>query len=246
MIDLIFVIFSLIFVVTAFLRGFVREIFALINWSMALIMTYYFAPLISPLFYSYASSTLIVDIIAKVVIFIVTFIAFAFASSTITKIIQGKIPISIDKSLGVFFGIIKTLVIFGIIYSVMLNLYVSLADKTKDEASINAPDFFKNAKTYNIIRYSGEIIDPLVEEFFSSTTKNIVDDNILNEFIKKNNIDQNVTKEIINNKEQIDKINKENNSNSKNNIENLIKEKNIGYEKIDIQKMNRLIDILEK
>jgi membrane protein required for colicin V production len=245
MIDLIFILFSIVFVVTAFLRGFVKEVFSLLNWAISLMITYYFSPIIAPLFYSYASSTLIIDLVVKTILFIFTFIAFAFLTSTIAKIAQDKIPVSIDKSLGVFFGMIKTLIIFGIIYSVILNLYVNLADKSKEEASIKAPDFLTNAKSYNIIRYSGEIIDPIVESFFLSTTKDIMQGNVLNEFIKENKIDQNIVKEIENSKDKINNIrqNKDNNI-SDSDIKNL--KNNIGYDKNDIQKMNRLIDIIEK
>lgn len=254
-IDLIFVVFGLIFIVSAFIRGFVKEIFSLLNWVIAIAMSYVLTPIISPLFYSYSSSFGIVDIVIKTIIFIFSFIIAAFSTMTIAKTVKELVPAPIDKSLGVFYGIIKTLLIFGLLYSVMLNFYAMLLNSDKEKAVASSPEWLTDSKTYNIIRYSGQILDPIVTSFFKSAYSNFED---LNDDKVKDKIKQGLG-------DQIEKISQEDyfdqdNDNSSNDndvnpsdvINNeAIKKvddtiKNLGYDKIDIEKMNNLIDILRK
>ncbi len=250
--DLIFLIFFFIFVITAFLRGFIKEFFNLFSWIISLFVCYFVAPWITSLIKSESSNGVVIDIIAKFGVFVITFIIISFSTSSLVKALKAIVPTSIDKSLGVFYGILKTLLVFGFIYSLMLNFYsILLGIDTKNINKTN-PQWLVSAKSYNIIKYSGEFIDPFVKSFISSTYKNI-----------KNNISK-IPSDILN--KEIDNIAKEEDSNSEkeNLLDDLINKnedidkniinneaineviKNIGYEKIDIEKMNRLIDILNK
>ncbi len=238
--DLVFVVFTLIFILTAFLRGFVKEIFLLFNWVTALLMSYFLAPLVSSLFKSSSIKGLVIYTVIGSVIFIATLIITSLSTSGLVKSLRSITPSSIDKSLGIFYGIIKTLLIFGVLYAVILNLFSAFLGTDKNSSIKESPDWLTNAKSYNIIRYSGELVDPIVESFFNSTYKDMQDkikDMPLNDLGKK--MEDIAT----------DKIESE----SKILIEEAVKDKNLddevgnpGYKKQDIENMRRLMDILSK
>ena len=174
--DLAFISFALIFVVTAFLRGFVKEIFALLNWVISLTLSYLLAPHFSKLLEHYSSNKLIIDISARSIIFVMIFFTIAVSTSGLSTAIKEKMPKLFDRSLGVLFGIIKTLLIFGFIYALTLNLYGFLIGKQPGNTSKPAdqiPSWAKEAKCYSILKYSGEALDPLVKKFFDAISKNL-------------------------------------------------------------------------
>lgn len=229
--DLAFIVFSLIFVITAFLRGFVKEIFSLLNWVVSLTLSYLLAPYISKLFESYSDSKLVIDISARIIIFVLTFIIFAISTSGLSKALKDKMPKAFDRSLGVFYGLIKTLLIFGLFYSITLNLYGYLLGKKTTEI----PSWMKEAKCYNILRVSGEVLDPLVKEFFEAITRNF--DHVVPE---SKELDQKID-DVMKQKDKIDDGLDPMKEEGKKAVEN-----NSGYNKKDIEKMNRLIEIIDK
>lgn len=249
-IDLVFIIFSLIFVITAFLRGFIKEIFALFNWIMAFTLSYFLTPIIAPLFYSYSPNSLVVNSVMQIMIFIATFIFTALSTATLSKSLRTIFPTAIDKSLGVFYGIVKTLLIFGFLYAVMLNIFALLLDVDKKKAAEKNPEWLVNAKSYNIIRYSGEFLDPVVTTIFDSFYKNISKKNSLNKALD-NKIDE-VTSQKDSKSDKNDSAAPGAEGDLKLDQLDIDQEKineaakGFGYEKLDIEKMNRIIDILGK
>lgn len=245
--DLIFLALTLVFVITAFLRGFVREVFALLNWIMALGISHLITPVISHLFYSYSTNTMVIDVVIRLIIFIFIFIATAMTTSKLRKAIKEKIPTSFDTSLGVFYGLLKSVLIFGFIYSLMTNLYGFALDTSAKQAAKKLPLWAREAKTYRLISFAGETIDPIVKTFFDSVAQNF-DRKIPRDTELDSKIDKVLDKEInLDNfdKEKIDDIDSKRLNDT---LESdAMKEalENSGYDKRDIQKMNRLIEIVQ-
>ncbi len=236
--DIAFAVFTLIFVVTAFFRGFVKEIFSLLNWIVALTLSYLLYPYIAKFFYSYSDNKLIIDIIAQIVIFIAAFLVTLFALGGPNKTMQEKMPKIFDRSLGVFYGLIKTLLIFGLAYSITANLYGFLLGKNSKKKE-KLPGWVTESKCHSILQLSGETVDPIVKKFFNSVTKNF--DQIIPEqknVGEKNELDEKIDDLIDSgtadaDKKPIDKYS----------LDTLEK---TGYSKKDIEKMNRLIEIIDK
>lgn len=223
--DIIFFTFTFIFVLSAFFRGLIKEIFSLCNWIISLALCYFLAPYISDLLDKYFKSRLLLEGLVRSAIFIISFITIALTTSEMRDSVAKKMPNLFDKSLGVLFGFFKTLLIFGFIYSLYLNLYGAVLSNTKT-SEIEEPSWFKEAKSYGLIRFSAESLDPIVTKFFSSISGNI------GEILPKEKLD-----------EKIDEILQEDSSE---NLDQAPVDKNSGYNKRDIEKMNHLIDIIDK
>ncbi|OFW81415.1 MAG: hypothetical protein A2887_03845 [Alphaproteobacteria bacterium RIFCSPLOWO2_01_FULL_40_26] len=230
LLDLVFFALTFIFVLTAFFRGLVKEIFALLNWIMALTLSYLLTPYLSDFLAKYFDSKVALDIALRSIIFIAIFIITAFATSGLRKSLKEKIPDIFDRSLGVLFGFAKTLLIFGFAYSLYFNLYgFVLGGKLKNSA-MKTPEWLQEAKSYSLIKLSGETIDPLVKKFFDAISAN------LNRVIPN-------SKELLDQK--IDDVIQE--KIQENAVEEIGKAlQDSGYNKKDIEKMNRLIEIIDK
>jgi uncharacterized membrane protein required for colicin V production len=239
-VDLVFFGFTFIFVLTAFLRGFVKEVFALLNWIISFTLSYALAPYLGKMFLFYTKSTLIADISARTIIFILCFIIFIFATHGMCKDIKEKINQSFDRSLGVLFGLVKTLLVFGLVYSIIMNMYGFLLGKGKSKADESQlPKWFTEAKSYNIMKVSGSILDPMVKVVFEEVVKNF--DRVAPDMIEGVNPD--ALNNLMDKTVQGSEVSTDLIQSGSEKIEKTIEDK--GYNKKDIEKMNRLIEIVQ-
>lgn len=228
--DILFFVLTFIFVVSAFFRGFIKEIFSFFNWIISLTLAYFLAPFASDILDPYFSNRLVLEGLTRSVIFIIVFITIAMTTTNMRESVAERVPNLFDKSLGILFGFIKTLIIFGAVYSVYLNIYGVVM---KDE-EVEDPSWFKESKSYSMIKFSGEMVNPLVKAFFSG----IADD--FDKVLPKKELD-----------EKIEEVAGEEEDSGIAEPEIKLKEIEIpssetGYNKKDIEKMNHLIDIIEK
>lgn len=242
--DLIFICATLIFVLIAFLRGFVREVFALINWVISILLCYALAPYATKFVGSYTDNILVANIASSAIVFMLIFIFIALSTNKWAKAIQEKVPSSFDKSFGVLFGVVKTLIVFGIIYSLTVNFYAMLlgSNKSHDKAtvkhSVKMPDWLAQAKTLPLTRIFGTMLDPFVKNMIENVGNGFHDVNQKQKIEEKLDDASDVSEEVTD--EVTDKINK---SDVKKKLGEKYPEK--GYSKKEIEKMNRLIEIVE-
>ncbi len=233
--DFIFLSFALIFIVVAFFRGFVKEIFSFIIWTIAFVASYFLAPLVSGLLKGSIANEIINQIATRGAVFVLFFIGASMSFSNLINDLNEKTPASFNRSLGVFYGIIKTMIIAGIAYSVMINSLSYTYGEKIDKSSVQYPSWLREAKTSRIVEISGDIMSPVVDKFFNSVSKNFNNlapqqkdmENKINEIIEKNN--QNFNSE---------EFGSQSNENKDLN--------DSGYSKKDIEKMNHLIEIIGK
>jgi uncharacterized membrane protein required for colicin V production len=227
--DLIFMAFSVIILIVAFFRGFVKEIFSLFNWVVAFVISHLLSPFISGFFNSSSISSTITDIGVRSVVFVSVFFIVMLSTSGFCKEVQKKIPDPFDKSLGVFYGLVKILLIFGVTYALFINSLELFLNKKINENSKEYPKFLKEARFHGVIKFSGEFVSPMVKGFFEGMSESF-DKESLNKIQPKNILDKKID-DILENKDDaskfLDKTNKES-----------------GYNKRDIEKMNRLIEII--
>lgn len=237
--DIIFFSITLTFVLIAFFRGFVKEIFSILNWIISFLISYYLTPLLIEPLSPYFSSKIALDIFLRTILFTICFLAIAFSTSGLSTTIKENFPKWLDKIMGIAFAVGKSLLVFGLFYSLYFTIYKFLIANNKPiDYQKDTPVFIKEAKCYGIIKISGRIVDPVVNGVFNSVSKNfqkIISDqklleNKVNEIVeeKDNNIiEQDLIKKPLQEEENP-------------------QEKNSGYKKNDIQKMERLIDIINK
>jgi uncharacterized membrane protein required for colicin V production len=243
--DLIFITFTFIFVVTAFIRGFIKEMFSLLAWVVALLVSYFGAPFLAKFLSSYSDNKMVLAVISRAILFILTFVILLFSTSGLSDGIKDKMPKLLDRSLGVLYGIGKTILIFSVIYSVTINLYSLLLGKQQDPDASKVPQWLSEAKCGNILKISGEIIDPAVRAFMSGVTKNLnkspktLDDKI-DEVVDEVDVDVKAK-----NKTNSKTSDSSKTSNPEEDLNDEI-ERETGYNKRDIEKMNRLIEVIGK
>lgn len=236
--DLVFFTFTIIFVLTAFFRGFVKEIFSLLNWIVSLTLSYLLTPYVTDLLIDHFENRLVLDGITRSLLFILFFIITAISTSGLCDSLQKKIPKIFDRSLGVFFGFVKTLLIFGFIYSLYFNLYGMLLGKKLEEGEKKEPQWLTDSKCYSLLKFSGDTLNPLVKKFFDSITKNL--DQVIP---KDKNLDEKID-EIMQDKDLLSETKKAEDIAKK--ASDINADADVGYNKKDIEKMNHLINIIDK
>jgi membrane protein required for colicin V production len=245
--DLIFLAFTAIFVLTAVLRGFVKEIFALFNWVISLTISYFLTPYITNFLAAHFESKIAVDLVARSGVFALVFLITAFSTSGLRDSFYKKMPRVFDRSLGLLFGFVKTLLIFGVIYSTYFNAYdLVLGNKLKDTKK--EPEWLEKAKCRSLLKASGEMVGPITTKFFEAISQNF--DHVMPkpEDLLKNKIDEIIKEKSVGDADgaaitdgaAIDE-------NAKPMTDEELKAMgDSGYNKKNIEKMNQLIEIINK
>lgn len=247
--DIIFFTVTLFIILVACYRGAVKEVFSLLNWIIAFALSYLISPFLADAVSPYFESRLILDIVVRIIIFMISFIAFFFLTGRFTQDLSESINIYLNRFLGLCFGAIKSLLIFGLIFS-LYNCFFdyALGKRFVRKDSVKMPKWFNDSYSASIISFSGELLDPAVRGFIGILKINFSDILKTPEIIKTNSFENEYIKEALREKPS------ENQNNS--NIEtpkqgvkknNFTQQKNdLGYDKKDIEKMQRLIEIINQ
>ena len=231
--DLIFFAFTAIFVIMATFRGFVKEIFALFNWIIALLISYLATPYIADFMSKHFENRLAVDLVTRTVVFSAIFIGSIYATANLRDSLHDRMPRLFDRSLGLLFGFLKTLIIFGAIYSIYFNVSALVMGKIFKEKK-KEPIWFEQAKSRSLIKTAGNIIDPAISKIFEAIS---------------GNIENALPKSEDELKDKIDEITKDKNldlDNARDLTDDELKNLDTGYSKKNIEKMNQLMDVINK
>lgn len=216
--DLIFFTLTFIFVISAFFRGIIKELFSLFSWIFSFLIAYFLAPFASEVLEKYFSNLIFLESLTRSIIFVICFITFAISTQNLKNSTCEKMPAMFDKSLGALFGFAKTLIIFGALYATYFNIQ-NLVFHEK----VNDPKWLKSSKTYGLVKFSASTLNTPVKKFIAAISPNL------------NDIKDKRLEEIPNKKSKIEK-----------DIDLKNVKKDAGYSKKDIEKMNHLIDIIDK
>ena len=110
-IDWISVTLLLVFAITGFFNGFIKEVFSAIAWVFSLIAAWLYGPLIFPYVNTYLDSESAKNIISFIILFVLSFIILKTLGSIMSKLISVIGLKSLDKLLGAFFSSFKVLAI---------------------------------------------------------------------------------------------------------------------------------------
>lgn len=227
--DLIFIFSTLVFVAIGFFRGFIKDFFSLINWIVAFALSYICTPFVIKFVSHYIGNTNLVSLGSAALLFILFFLITYYSTKQLISSLDEKIPANFNRFLGIVYGLLKTLLIFGLFYSISKNFYI-IFDKSKN----HLPTYVTESKFLFLIKPSGEMLDPL--------TKMVIND-LPHEIFGHKKGDK---KEELDKK--IDEILEEDKSKEKKKDEakdETKKAKEAGYSKKEIEKMNRLIEIVQ-
>jgi len=242
--DLIFFITTLLIISVACYRGAVKEIFSILNWILAFGLSYLISPFLADFLTPYFDSRLILDIIVRISVFIISFIIFFLSTGSFTQDLSESFNVYLNRLLGLCVGAIKSLLIFGLIFS-LYNCFFDYAlgkRYVKNEGD-RMPKWFSSSHSASIITFSGELLDPAVRGFIGILKINFSEILKTPEIIKTNSDQNEFIKEATSEKTfEPFKNNIENNNKNK-----FTQQKNdLGYDKKDIEKMQRLIEIINQ
>lgn len=146
--DLIVLVVLLLSAVLAFFRGFVHETLGIAAWVGAGFAALYGLPVIQAKVRELIPVSWAADATAAVAIFLVTLLILSIITRSIAKRVQDSSLGSLDRSLGVLFGLARGAFLVGLAYIVLAWL-IPPADQ---------PDWIRNARGLPLIEQSAAMI----------------------------------------------------------------------------------------
>ena len=111
----------LVFAITGFFNGFIKEVFSAMAWVLSLIIAWLYGPLIFPYVNTYFDSESTKNIISFIILFVFSFVILKTLGSIISKLISAIGLKSLDKLLGAFFSSLKVLAVLTTLFIFNLN-----------------------------------------------------------------------------------------------------------------------------
>jgi membrane protein required for colicin V production len=144
--DLTVTIVVLVSGLLALLRGFTREVLAVVSWVAAAASAYYLHPLVVPYVKPYVPKENLAVYAAAAVVFFATLIVVSLLTVKLSDVILDSKIGALDRSLGFLFGAAR-----GLLLAVVAFLFY---DWLVPEAS--QPDWVKTARTKPVLQASGD------------------------------------------------------------------------------------------
>jgi len=150
----------------AFFRGFLKALISLITWLGAAATAYYLGPYLKDYLLNYFSESndFVLNVISRALVFIFFFAIIAIINSKILYWIRHYRKGFVDKTLGFAFGFARGLAIVCIFFFCIDTISQMISGGEEKERY--GPPFFTEAKTYNLLDISTQlIISSLPDEF---------------------------------------------------------------------------------
>ena len=122
-IDLIYLIITILSLIKCYRKGFVLSILAMAKWLLAYIVTLIIFPRIKPYVKNIIDNEYVLDVILGIIIFVIVIFLILLISKGIGKAISYTGLGSLDTIFGFFFGFIKSYIISVCIFSTVHIVY---------------------------------------------------------------------------------------------------------------------------
>lgn len=118
-VDYFFCILILIFGLTAFARGFVASVFGKAAWIAGLLCGIFFNKQIAVYLRPKVTNELLCIVLAFLIVFVIVFLLVKICEMILQKIFQNKLLGSLDRGLGLLFGLIEGFAIVCLIIFIL-------------------------------------------------------------------------------------------------------------------------------
>lgn len=147
----------------AFYRGFIREVFSILGWVVAALVTLYTFDYVKPLARELVSERLqiVADIGAALAIFLVVLVVVSVGTSWIAKRLHNTDFKPLDRSLGFVFGAFRGLVLLCLAY-----LLINWGWKLEEQ-----PKWLREARSMPVLAYGAGLLTKLVPDDFLKGAK---------------------------------------------------------------------------
>jgi len=150
----------------AFWRGFLREVLSIIAWIVAVVLTLQLLPMLRPFARTYIDIDILADSVTAGGIFVVSLVVFSVISGMIAGRVRNSGMNTLDRSLGVLFGLLRGSVIVSLAYMAIFLLY-----RDRD-----LPDQIATARVTPIVHSGAKLLLYLVPEELSAGSRRIMED----------------------------------------------------------------------
>jgi membrane protein required for colicin V production len=137
----------------AFMRGFVREVLAIVAWVGAAVITYYGYAYAVPLAEKFLPKGPFANIAAGVVLFVVALIVLSILTGTLAKRTSQSGMSSFDRLFGLVFGLVRGAVLVSLVF-IALNWYLP-PDKHR-------PDWMTQAKSRPLLAAGADMLESVI------------------------------------------------------------------------------------
>lgn len=161
--DYIYIVIIVLSTIWATVRGGIYEMIATMSWVVAAIAARFASPVLDTLlqkWFGLQDSTVATLVASYFIVFFVILIAVGFINQKLREKIQDSILSVTDKTLGVIFGIIRGVVVMGIVYWGTLWYYSDVPG--------GLPGWVANSRTRPVMQLTVEYLD----KWFVSGGKN--------------------------------------------------------------------------
>ena len=137
--------------VMALTRGFVREALTVTAFVSAALAALWTRPVFAGLALELTSSYLLANALALAITFILVYLAVSFVTSSLSKDVkQGEDVNVVDRTLGFIFGVIRGLILLGLIVLVFKNTTLA-----------GPPSWFRSARIYPLVDATASLLQSL-------------------------------------------------------------------------------------
>ena len=133
-------------------RGLIKEVLSIIGWTFAVIVIVFMLPIVQPLMKNYVEGEMPSTVASSIVIFIGFFIIWIILTSRIIDKIRSSKLSSLDRLLGLFFGIVRACILV-ILFYILVSWVVPEDEQT---------DMFKESKYFALAGDFAEPIEKLI------------------------------------------------------------------------------------
>lgn len=161
--DLAVIIVVLVSGLLALLRGFTREVLAVLSWVAAAAAAYYLHPLVLPYVKPYIPKDSIALIAAVAIVFFATLVIVSLFTVKLSDLILDSKIGALDRTLGFLFGAARGLLL-AVVAFVFYGWLVPEATQ---------PEWVKNARTKPILQASGDKLRELLPDDIDSLVAKI-------------------------------------------------------------------------
>ena len=118
--DFIFLAFVIASAIFAMIRGLLQEVLRIVAWLMAILVTNWLYPVLSPLFLGWVGKGIGADILTVIVPFITLLVIFIAVAIWLSYRINDKVKMPFDHFLGFLWGVFRGALILSVLYLGML------------------------------------------------------------------------------------------------------------------------------
>jgi len=129
-------------------RGLMKEVFSIIGWTLVVVVIVFMLPIVQPLMKKYVDGETASMVASAILIFVVFFVFWIILTSQIIDKIRASKLSSLDRMLGLFFGVVRACILIILFY-----IFVGWV-MPKDEQ----PEVFKQSKYFAL---AGDFAEPI-------------------------------------------------------------------------------------